>query len=460
MVDETYKPAGDFTDEVINNNSGSCHDHSSHSQPSVGNLKGDPAVYPNKDNLNQFEINSNPTFSRLYPFPRGVIDEVLDMGTGGNRDGKLPFQPATDLAQILMAPPTQESMNFSFSNTPWMELDGVNKRVIPLTFKTILANSPINIPLFEPTRVNNCGYLTWRYIGKEPIHGVIQGDLNVLVRTSYDRPDAANRLILSMDSMAESRHFIEEGQGGGRRFLSTSMASLDKPQPLAVVGEFTDQCLDIRQSLIAAIAGVGQRFDGAINGFFQSTTPFDQIATSDAQGPVGPEVLTTNWIDVSDIDFATEALVMYYLNGRGNRGRVRIKLSETVYSYRTDQSSDSNSMRVYRLPVGTKAVQIYYAGRGSTVGDDPANVFVKRVPAIYAPTYDTLKGMFVRKHFAVNRDITFLPGQEYYLHLMSTVYNGATNVSHGFRYEGGGLSIVFDAGHLRKELYDNYFEVN
>lgn len=423
------------------------------------NAKPDNAVYPTKDNLSNLGINHNPLSNGQFEFPRSVEQELVDWGSGGNPEGLLPSLAATDLAQILFMPPTQESMNFDFSNTPWMSLNGVNKRVIPLDIRTVLQNTPIAYPLFRPTRVGPNGFYSFRYIGKYPIHGLMQGSMNVLVRVHPTLDQGYNRLILSLDPL-DGMDFIEEGQGNGKRFLANSSGLFDQRRLVNGLGGVTNTYLDVTDNFMEGIAAVGQRYVGSLPGYFRASTPDDQLEhfNTGSTVPLGPEVRSTAWFSVENMDPATEGLVFWTVTGSSNRGRIRVKDAAGTITYLADESSDRTANRIFRIPVGSVQAQIYYSGPGNEApAETNDNILIKRVPAGNLSLLSTLRGYWVQKFFHVHREITLIPGTEYTLNFLSNVFDGATNVSYGFRYEGGGFSLTFDAGWLRKEMAKNLF---
>src|SRR5690606_651415 len=228
--------------------------------------------------------------------------------------------------------------------------------------------STLTMPaLFRPTRSNGFGFLTWRYLGDKPIHGVLQGSCSLAVLASASDAGGYQRFIMSLEPL-DGMLPIDEGQGAGRKFLAACIGSLGTSERFKDNVEFDDLCFPIDQTLIDATAGAPNRYTGSLPGFFQSTTVGDGLETADDQGPVGPEVKSTEWIDVSDMDFVEQSIMLYF-TGKGNRARVRYKLADGVARYYSQQSSNRNASRVYRFPAGTQSVQFYYTGRGSTVSD-------------------------------------------------------------------------------------------
>src|SRR5690606_34744669 len=88
--------------------------------------------------------------------------------------------------------------------------------------------------------------------------------------------------------------------------------------------EFNDPCFPINDTLInAAVSGSWpDYFVGYDNGFFNPGDTTEALRTSDDQGPVGPVVRTTKWMDISGNDNLTHA---YFLNCTGTTSRRRVQ---------------------------------------------------------------------------------------------------------------------------------------
>src|SRR5690606_18263701 len=136
------------------------------------------------------------------------------------------------------------------------------------------------------------------------------------------------------------------------------------------------------------------------------------------------------------------------------RSRVQYKNAAGEISTFHPMSVDSWGARgVYRIPADAVAVRIYYSGRGDTADD----VEFIRINTNLSPEYDPLKGYWSYRDLGVMRDIVLWPRTEYYVVLYTTVYDGATARDWGFRYQSGGLSFLFDAGAMKKELASKIF---
>lgn len=387
-------------------------------------------------------------------FPRSPVQELRATFSGGNPDGDLPNQAATDLAECLIIPPTEESTNYVFPTVPWMELEGSMRRVIPVDIRTCLINSPLNIPLFEPVKVNAWGFLTFRYIGEEPLHTILRGSIAMLIRLHGSSQDAYARHILRL--RAVNPPHMEDGQNSGGRHLAGPIGAFGEPNRVQEYYEFNDPCFPITQDLLdlAAVNSWPDYYNGSQNGFFNAGDTSEALRTSDDDGPINANVRTTNWMDISSNNNLEHA---YYFNITGSSSRRRVQIKTATGEIKTfyPMTSDVWGARgVYRLPADATHVRIYYSGRSDTA----ANMEFRRISLNASPDYDPLKGMWVQRLFNVHRDVTFWPGTEYYLDLYTETYDMGNAREWGFRFQSGGLSFSFDAGRMRKKLARKLFK--
>lgn len=418
----------------------------------TGKLRDTLTVYQEGEDLRSLAVNGVSEVGGN--FPRSPTEELRDAFSGGNPDGALPLQAATDLGECLIIPPTEDSTNYVFATVPWLVIDGTARRIMPVDIRTNLFNSPLNIPLFEPVRVNGFGMLSFRYIGDEPIHTVLKGSVSVLVRTSATRADPYARHIFRLSAVNPPH--MEYGENSGRRNLAGPIGSWGNAQRISDYYEFNDECFPIDQALLDMAANLNwpNRFVGSQNGFFNSGDTTEALRTSDDLGVVGPEVRTTNWMDVSSDDKLAHAY-FFDCGGTSTRRRIQIKTASGQIKTFTPLTRQSASARVvYRLPTDAAFVRIYYSGRGDTASGER---FI-RIAAVTSPEYDPLKGYWDMRTFNVCRDVTFWPGVEYFFDLFTQVYDGATARDWGFRFQSGGLTFLFDAGRIRKKLAAKLFK--
>lgn len=412
------------------------------------------STYREGQNIEDLAVNG--TILADGTMPRSAIQELIENFSGENPDKLLIRQAPVELAQGRFVPRSEMSSNFVHSNYPWMNLYGTPKRIMPVSISTNLINTPVGIPLFQPTRANDSGILTFRYIGKEPIHTSIEGSLSFLLRSARIDEDAYARVILRLESNGHPE--LEQGQNNGYRALGTTIGGFANPFHIENYTEYNDLCLPIGQVAIDNSKSWPDLYVGYDHGFFASNYAPDteELATEDDLGPVGPEVRTTKWMDVGQYVDNRQRFIMTF-EGKSTRTRVQTKDADGNIRIYTQFNRDGlSSERIYRFPRDAKYARIYFSGRGDTVDAD--SIQFRPLGPETSAEYDPLGGLWTERTIHVQRDITFWPGAEYWFNLFTQVYEGASARSWGFRMQSGGLSFLFDAGSLRKQLATAFFK--
>lgn len=419
---------------------------------------GDYAEYMVPGELKDIGVNLTPLSGG--GFPRTLPEELSASFSGGNPDGDYRRLGATDLGECLLIPPTEEQTVFVAPSTPWFTSNygkPVPRRIVPLDIRTNLFNSPISLPLFRPMETNAWGWLTWQYIGEEPIHTVLKGSMTVALRTGTTAATEAGTVRQMLRLTALNPPHLEDGQNSGVRQLAASIGGIGLAAPFASPFDFSDMAIPFTQGaidIVDTIQPTPELFAGYDNGAILPFSTDEDLATSDALGPFGPEVRTTKWIDVSDIDF-TDNTLLVRATGPSARGyedstirRVQYKDDEGEIHYWTAQSFARSSFAILRLPPEAKSIRIFYSQRGDNVTD----MSIKRLNPLASTAFDQTKGLWITRNFNVHRDVVFWPGTIYCLNFYQEVYDGALIRDWGFRYQSGGLSFLFDVGKRRKEL--------
>lgn len=422
-------------------------------QSAMQSVKRVGSSYRDKNDLKDLGVNG--TLLEGGGFPRSMSDELSDNYSGNNPELVLTSQAPVDLAQCSFVPSNEISSNFVHSNFPWMSIGGTMKRLMAVDIRTNLFNSPVNIPIFKPTRTNGSGILSFRYIGDKPIHTVIQGSLNLLVRSSLVSDEAYSRVILRMGSSGHPH--LEEGQNGGTRSLGVSLGGFREPFYIENYKEFNDLCFPIDQNALDNAALHPNLYVGSDNGFFSSNYAPDteDLATADGDGPVGPEVRTTKWMDVGSYVQNRRRFLMDF-TGTSTRTRVQYKDEEGNISIYAAMDSQGGSRRIYRIPHNAKFARIYYSGRGDTV--DESSIEFRPLGPETSSEYDPLGGVWTERIIPVHRDIVLWPGVEYWFDLSTSAYEGASSREWGYRVQSGGLSFLFDSGGVRKNIATTFWE--
>lgn len=391
------------------------------------------------------DIGVNGVVTSGGVFPRSPLDELKDNYSGNNPDFSLIRQAATDLGECNITPIVQGEL--SYTGTPFITLGGVGRRVMPVNIWSNLFNTAVAIPLFRPTRTNGFGFLTWRYIGDKPLHTTMRGSINMLVRCSGFTSGTDLRTLMRLRSL-DGTPTLEDGNGGSRMLAmcdsrwSTSKI-FDNSQ------DMFDLCGDPPANYASLVTGPNL-FTGNVAGFFDSGTPGNAQETVDEHGPVGPEVQCTNWMDISGIDKTKHSFLFDY-TGTSVRSRVRWQDTDGNFHYSSEMSADRKARRIYRLPTDAVAFQIYYTGRNTTAYMGSPNC--RQMTEAASAAYDPVKGYWLEQNFTIDRDVVFWPGTEYFIELSQNVYGEGANIRDwSFRYQGGGMSFLFDAGQIRKQL--------
>lgn len=409
------------------------------------------SVYQQADHLRRIDFNNSIAVGG--GFPTSASEEIRSIYTGGNPDGVLPLQAGNDLAECLILPPTEDSTNFVHPEVPWVMLGGFNRRVLPMDWRTVMYNTPLGLPIFEPVLNNGFGNLVVRYVGDEPIHTILRGTITALIRVgSSSSVDPHSRHILRLRTLDAPQ--LEMGENGGTRSLASSVAAFDDAKQIKDYWEFNDLCFPLTEDIIqlADTNNWPDYYVGSEQGYFNASDSTEELRQDDVDGPVGPEVQTTKWMDVSGEDFLRHCFFLNY-TGEGTRRRVQVRMQNGDIRTFSPMTNDAFSARaIYRLPAGTEQVRIYYSGRGSTAD----NLEFRRMNFITSDQKDPLKGMWVERTFSVCRDVVFWPGAQYYIEVF-TQFWGSTAADYGFRLTGGGLSFMFDAGREKKKWADTLF---
>lgn len=402
------------------------------------------------------EINGN--LPAGGDFPR-TADQEIETVFGGNTSRQRPPLAAMDLGECMFIPPTEEQMNFAGPTVPLMAWHGATFRMIPMDIRTSLFSTPVGPPLFNPHLTNNSGILVFNYFRTDPIHTVMKGSIDMMAMVSRDDPDARMRYILGIKGF--DTPYLEKGQGSARRYLAQSIPYGDTAKRILDVEAYNDLCAPIDDFILSQFAsGSPNLYAGSDHGFLNPSQvdtwdvdPATGLYLSDDSGPVGPEVQTTKWIDISDYDPLDHVYAITF-DGTSNRSRIQWRDENNDVFYFTGHSIDRSSYRLIRLPRRAKAFRVYYTGRNRTAGDNAVDI---RALTGQALDYDPLKGYFQNFHFSVNRDVTFWPGAAYGFFIFQQRFAGsfptaADTPEWGFRFQSGGLSMLFDAGRLRRTM--------
>ncbi|MBB4627907.1 hypothetical protein [Paracoccus denitrificans] len=329
-----------------------------------------------EDRLSLPATNGAPLDDDLTPGTQTFTDEIRENYAAPPPGVVNAAARATGL--IVFDPPSQESTNYVYTDVPWFTHRGSTFRALPVDISATVFNSLVGPCLFEPVATNSWGMLVWRYIGDKPIHSFLQGQMAMRVRTSGTTNDAFHKLILNLRTW-DAPHMEAGGQSNGRRFLSTFIGSYQQPVKMTDYEGMNDECLPLTQAVWTAHNAEPDRFVGYDNGYFDEGSG-EVLLTTEGGSPVGAEVRTTKWIDVSDID-ASERCLAVWVAGKSRRSRMQWKDSNGDVHFYPVMSRDQHCRRVFRLPHGAQEVRFHYSGPG----DDVSSIAVKRMRSTPLP---------------------------------------------------------------------------
>lgn len=409
------------------------------------------------DQLRDLNVNGTLPYGG-EGWPTTPQEEFEAMFDGGDPLNQYVHTRPTDWATCMLTPPVEGSVAHVAPNTPWMVPAGESdyRRVVPLDIRTVLPNTMNGASLFRPYETNASGVLSFEYIGEVPMVVQMRGTIPFLMRTGdVERGDATSTAYLTLRCV--NPPFFDDGQSGGDRRLSTHSVGTMYGRPLATYSEFRDllnppQQAEIDNALTFPDLMVGIPTE---HGFFDIGSTEETLLTTDSQGTVPSTVRTTGWISLDDGRDNTDHLL--YVNGTGTSTTMRVQArdAEGNITYVSNSSRDgASALQFIRPPREAVAVRVNYTKRG----DDAEVTSVHRLGLANSMHVDPLKGVWVERVFAVDREVVFYPGCRYYLSIDVTLRGIAGSARDtGFRYLGGGLSFDFDAGRMRKRIATNIY---
>lgn len=403
-------------------------------------------IYQDAAGLKDFTINGTPATDGS--FVRVLTEDINDAYAPAYPSRQAP----TDLGECMLMPTTDESALSIAQDFPYVTVAGVKRRIFPLDIRTNLFNTPMSIPLFRPRAYNSSGFLTFEYIGEKPLHVLVKGSMSFLIRTGALLTDSWSETLLRLNPINPPHQ--ELGQGGGRRNLAGFMGSFGTSEQMTSYTGINDLCQPVTPALVAASAGYTKISAlPVVNGFFNPGDTTEALRTEDGGVPVGPNVRTTAWMDISSYD---KLKTCFYLHGTGNSTRRRVQVKNAAGAIKTASvmSIDrTGAYEIYRFNPEDAQVRIYY----SSATDDAVVEGFRVLPQSVSAEYDPVKGYWIQRNLNVNREVVFYPGVVYYFDMFTTVFDGGSAREWGFRLQSGGMNFLFDVGNLRKDFALNTY---
>lgn len=396
------------------------------------------------DNLRDMPLNGGIPGNGLFHL--SPKDELGEMFSGQNNNDSLPNLAPSHMAQCMFQFFNEESTNFSF-HAPWQSVPEYGGRVVPVSYIRATAfNSPMDLNLFEPVRVNAAGLLAFKYKGTQPLYTIIQGGFTYLRRIFSVATERRIREILYLKPVDNVPSWEVGQNSGGSMFLGCSLASGD-PAPQALnKDEFTDILGNTTDTLEADLLPLPELFTAAIPGYITANAPdVEELPSNDDK--LTPEenanLRTTNWFAVT----GGGVLRMNPIGGTSTRRRVQIKIADGTIYYSSTMSATDTAKGLFRIPIDAVEMRVYYRGPSDTA----TGMSIKMVPS-NTSLLDILGGMWTKKTIMVHKDVVFYPGVTYAFMMMGNFYGSGHSNTYDFawRVESGGLSFMFDASSMIK----------
>lgn len=404
------------------------------------------------DDLLPLDVNDVPASGG---FTFRAQDELNEMFSGGDRLGELPTITSNDWAKIMFMPPTEAATGAVAPYVPWMQPVGwhQHRRIVPMDIRTVISGSPISVPLFRPIETGVSGIHVFEYIGTEPLYGVLEGSMELLKRDALteDYEEGFNNIQFRLDCINPPLH--ENGANFGSQMLAVSYGAAMPPRFKLSYEGFQDppgpptpELVALAQEGLDLMAG-----KDTFRGFIPEGSTEEALSGSDDKGPVGEEVRTTDWMDLYADGYVrppSNHVFFVDVTGQARQLRVQSKDADGNITYVDRSSRELYSARSFvALPIDAVAFRVNYSRRG----DSPSNIRVLSMHPRHSARIDPLKGYFGYRSFNVMRDVVFYPGVRYYFSFRTTA-EGGSNQERGYRILGGGFSLTFDAGRIRKHM--------
>lgn len=439
-------------------------------------LKRTPRLYQT-DDINNPKLSGNTQAFQLFEMT--AQEELAYQLSGQNLDASLPPLTGTILGECYFGLPTMDQtfkVNSPFPriNTAGVKVANANlggSQTISLSdIRAGTFNSSVSLPLFEPVMVDQYGIVSFRYLGKEPLHTVIKGGIQWLQRiytgdvdtTAYT--DAWLRLAplpiggrpsSGLDPSDNIPSWEGGGQARGRQYLGFCSASGAQHFPL-ISEEWNDVPGQVSPAVEEAIENDPElNTEPPINGWLSSNSDdSDVLDPDDPDGNTPPELeenlKTTEWVNITPGTWYRGAVLP--LGESSSRGRVQWRDGEGVIHYK----NLGNGNFLFQAPPDAVDFRIYYAGPED---EQVTGLSIKSVTEGQIRSQLVTRGTWRRYNINVCRDVVFYPDTVYRLELKifeAHRLEGETpsfyfEYDDGYRIESGGLSFMFDASTLVKQ---------
>lgn len=415
----------------------------------------DSRDYRLEKNRKDLEYNGLPATDGSLPV--SLADELSQ----NFEDSPGLYQRAKNVGECQIFFTTEMSANYVAPCLPFLDLGaGVGRRrILPVTFGYNVLNSAVSLPLFKPTRTNGNGFLTFKYIGKKPLHTLITGGMHFLYKDTNTVKDGFVDIIPWLVPLNPPKS--EAGQGGGKRALGFSSGYGLPKKTLVGYSRCNDLSFPINKSIMDYVnsSSFNNLYEGSDIGYFSaSRNPNEEaLITEEQDSIVNENTKTTKWIDILGNN-NEQCLYVMIVGGSSKSSRSRIQYKDihgNIVYYRSI-SGEFSSQRLFRLPKEAAQVRIYYSGTNDDIKDE--DVKFGALPSTLSFENDPLLGLWSERHVFINRQVVFYPGVEYAFEMYCMASRRTDNTLNsstrdwGFRFQSGGMKFLFDATDMVNEL--------
>ena len=406
------------------------------------------------ENRNDLEYNGLPATDGSFP---NSLAEELSLNY--EKSAGL-HQRAKNIGECTINFTTEMSSNFTAPNLPWIRLGKAGyRRVLPVTFGYNLLNSAASLPLFKPTRTNGNGFLTFKYIGKKPMHTVITGGMHFLFKDTHSNEEGYVDIIPWLVPLNPPHS--EVGQGSGKRALGFSGGYNLPRKTLVSDPVFLDLSFPISKDVVDYVNSDSFKnlYVGSDFGYISSAVNpnSEELVPEEEDGVIIENVKTTKWMDLLTNDNERRLYVMM-VGGPEKSSRFRVQYKD-VYgniAYHKAISGNFSCHRLLRLPKEAVQVRIYYSAKTDDIKE--SDIKFGALPSSLSFEHDPLFGRWSERTVFINRDVVFYPNVEYAFEMYTTLSKDINNTSTsvvrewGFRFQSGGMRFLFDATDMTNEL--------
>ncbi len=386
-----------------------------------------------------------PEYKKTQPDPGVWITDARNDITDAFNQG-----PWTELKTVQ--PPNLQEVQFKmFDNTaymngliPWKRIGPTEYAIPMVTIETLAYQGAVGNNMFRCTETYGPGVTAFRYEGPDTMHGLLRGDINVVMRIRNES-DEQQRLAGGSPTQAPILWVALVNPNGkpGYESRDRQVVAVQSNWSLLPVNKLNNRMASPAQPYppyaqlvadLAAVAPIAHTVEvGTIDA--NSVNP-----TLNATG-INGQALTTSWMNIQ----GETAWLLQDVGGVSNRCRVQFKDENGAIWY-DNQVSSGTASAAKLLSLHPRAIQARITFRSTSAA--ATDITVKRLP----PEKDQWSGTWAHYKLSINHMVNIEPGFDYRLHLV--MWEGWNFVAdpNGFYMTASGLSLLQNA---RPNLYDD-----